>query len=184
MKEYRYNNITQPNRNQLLYRDPEVDGMKTGHTSSAGYCLIASKKHDGRRLVSVVIGAESDAVRTNESAKLLGYGFNFFETPRLYTAHQPVQTVKVFKGAQNTLAVGVLQDQYVSVPRGQGAQIQRQVVVKSPLVAPIQAGEVVGSVKLTLHGQPLGELPLHALTAVPQAGVFGRMADSIRLWFY
>ncbi|MBV8659896.1 MAG: D-alanyl-D-alanine carboxypeptidase [Burkholderiales bacterium] len=183
MKEYRYNNINQPNRDQLLFRDPEVDGMKTGHTDNAGYCLIATKKHDGRRLISIVLGTPSEAARTDDSGKLLGYGFQFFESPKLYSARQTVSQVRVFKGQAPAVALGFDRDQYVTLVRGAGTRVQSQVVVPPKLIAPIAAGQVIGSVKLSLDGQPLAELPLKALAAVPEAGFFGRMADGVKLWF-
>ena len=183
MKEYRYNNINQPNRDQLLFRDPEVDGMKTGHTDNAGYCLIATKKHEGRRLISIVLGTPSESARTDDSAKLLGYGFQFFETPKLYSAKQAVSQVRVFKGQAPAVALGFDRDQYVTLVRGASARVQSQIAVPPKLIAPIAAGQVIGSVKLSVDGQPLAELPLKALTAVPEAGFFGRMADGVRLWF-
>lgn len=184
MHEFRYNNITQPNRNLLLYRDPEVDGMKTGHTNSAGYCLIATKTHEGRRVLSVVLGATSEIIRANESAKLLGYGVQFFETPKLFSAKQVISTSRVFKGEAKEVAVGFDQDYYQTLAKGQTAKIKSETVIQEPLIAPLTAGQVVGKVKVSLDGQPLLELPLKALAAVPEAGFFGRTADRIRLWFH
>ncbi|GAB3259011.1 D-alanyl-D-alanine carboxypeptidase family protein [Chitinimonas naiadis] len=183
MKEYRYNNITQPNRNQLLYRDPGVDGMKTGHTESAGYCLIASKHEDKRRVLSVVLGTDSDNTRANESARLLGYGLQFFDTPKLYSARQVVSQAKVYKGESAAVAVGFDADQYLTLGKGAASRVQAQVLVQPKLIAPIKAGQVVGSIKLSLDGQPLAELPLKTLAAVPEAGFFGRTVDSMKLWF-
>ncbi|PHV12305.1 D-alanyl-D-alanine carboxypeptidase family protein [Chitinimonas sp. BJB300] len=183
MKEYRYNNITQPNRNQLLYRDPQVDGMKTGHTDSAGYCLVASKKADGRRVLSVLLGTNSDRVRTDESARLLGYGIQFFDSPRLYAARTPVTQARVFKGQADNVAVGFDRDQYLTIGKGGATKVQQEITLQPKLIAPIKAGQVIGSIKLSLDGQSLGELPLKALAAVPEAGFFGRMVDSTKLWF-
>ncbi|WP_374353309.1 D-alanyl-D-alanine carboxypeptidase family protein [Chitinimonas sp.] len=183
MKEYRYNNITQPNRNLLLFRDPEVDGLKTGHTDSAGYCLIATKHHDGRRVLSVVLGTASENARADESAKLLGYGLNFFDTTRLYAAKQAVAQTVVYKGEANQVAAGFDRDQFITVPKGAIPRIQAQTILQPKLIAPLAAGQVIGSVKLTLDGQPLAELPLKTLAAVPQAGFFGRMVDSVKLWW-
>jgi D-alanyl-D-alanine carboxypeptidase (penicillin-binding protein 5/6) len=183
MKEYRYNNITQPNRNLLLFRDPEVDGLKTGHTDSAGYCLISTKHHEGRRVLSVVLGTASENARADESAKLLGYGLNFFDTTRLYAARQPVARAVVYKGEASQVAAGFDRDQFVTVTKGAVSRIQAQTLVQPKLIAPIVAGQVIGTVKLTVDGQNLAELPLKALVAVPQAGLFGRMADSIKLWW-
>ncbi|MDN3575664.1 D-alanyl-D-alanine carboxypeptidase family protein [Chitinimonas viridis] len=183
MRDFRYNNISQPNRNLLLYRDPQVDGMKTGHTDSAGYCLVASKRDGQRRVLSVVLGTDSDVTRANESARLLGYGMQFFDVPKLFAARQPVSQVKVYKGASNTVPVGFDTDQYVAVAKGASARLQKQVLLKPHLTAPVVAGQVVGSIKLSVDGQPLAELPLKVLTAVPEAGFFGRSVDSVKLWF-
>ncbi|MBV1775068.1 D-alanyl-D-alanine carboxypeptidase [Burkholderiaceae bacterium DAT-1] len=183
MKEYRYNNITQPNRNLLLFRDPEVDGMKTGHTDSAGFCLIATKKHDGRRVLSVVLGTESDNVRANESAKLLGYGLQFFDTPKVLNARQVLATPRVYKGAAESVKLGVDADQFITVAKGQGSNLQTQVVVSPTIVAPIAIGQALGLVKVVQGGQVVAELPLKALEAVPQAGFFGRTIDGMKLWF-
>ncbi|GLR11416.1 peptidase [Chitinimonas prasina] len=183
MRDFRYNNISQPNRNLLLYRDPQVDGMKTGHTDSAGYCLVASKRDGQRRVLSVVLGTDSDVTRANESARLLGYGMQFFDVPKLFAARQPVSQVKVYKGASNTVPVGFDTDQYVAVAKGASARLQKQVLLKPHLTAPVAAGQVVGSIKLSVDGQPLAELPLKVLTAVPEAGFFGRSVDSVKLWF-
>ena len=182
MKEFRYNNITQPNRNQLLYRDPQVDGMKTGHTNSAGYCLIASKKADDRRVLSVLLGTNSDNVRTEESARLLGYGMQFFDSLRLYTARAPVTEARVFKGKSDKVAVGFDRDQYLTVGKGAASKVQQNITLQPKLIAPIKAGQIVGSVKLSLEGKPIGELPLKALASVPEAGFFGRLVDSAKLW--
>ncbi|MBL8509801.1 MAG: D-alanyl-D-alanine carboxypeptidase, partial [Chitinimonas sp.] len=130
MRDFRYNNISQPNRNLLLYRDPQVDGMKTGHTDSAGYCLVASKRDGQRRVLSVVLGTDSDITRANESARLLGYGMQFFDVPKLFAARQPVSQVKVYKGASNTVPVGFDTDQYVAVAKGATARLQKQVLLK------------------------------------------------------
>ncbi|QDQ26098.1 D-alanyl-D-alanine carboxypeptidase [Chitinimonas arctica] len=182
MKEYRYNNITQPNRNQLLYRDPNVDGMKTGHTESAGYCLISSKHQQDRRVVSVVLGTDSDNTRASESARLLGFGLQFFDTPKLFSARQAVSQVRVYKGASEQVAVGFDRDQFATLAKGAGSRVQKQILLQPKLVAPIAAGQVLGSIKLTVDGQPLAELPLKALAAVPQAGFFGRTVDGVKLW--
>lgn len=183
LKEFRYNNITQTNRNLLLWRDPEVDGMKTGHTANAGYCLIATKKHEGRRLLSVVLGTSSENVRASDSAKLLGYGAQFFETPRLFKAGQVLETARVYKGTAKEVTLGFDADQYLTLARGQAAKIVTEVQVGQPLVAPLAAGQVVGKVKLSLEGKPLGEWPLKVLAEVPAANWFGRLGDTVRLWF-
>jgi D-alanyl-D-alanine carboxypeptidase (penicillin-binding protein 5/6) len=183
LREYRYNNITQPNRNRLLWLDPNVDGMKTGYTENAGFCLIASARRGTRRLLSVVLGANSDSTRVQESQKLLNYGFQFYDSVKLYDKDQAVSTLEVLKGSENRLKAGFQSDFYVSVPRGLADRLQADLVSIQPLVAPISAGQRVGMVRLTLQGKPLGEYPVVALENVAIAGFFGRTWDSMRLWF-
>ena len=183
LREYRYNNINQPNRNRLLWLDPNVDGMKTGYTENAGFCLIASAKRGTRRLLSVVLGASSDNGRAQESQKLLNYGFQFYDSVKLYDKGQAVSTLEVWKGAESRLKAGFLSDFYVSVPRGLADQLKADLVSTQPLVAPIGVGQKVGTVKLTLQNKPLGEYPVVALENVAIAGFFGRAWDSMRLWF-
>jgi len=183
IKEYRYNNITQSNRNRLLWSDPYVDGMKTGFTDAAGYCLVASAKRGPRRLLSVVLGAGSDAARASESQKLLNYGFQFYDTVQLYQNGQSVSSVKVWKGAEDKVAAGFVADQYVTLPKGQAEKLKLMLETNEPLVAPVARGQRVGVVKVALEGKPVGEFPLVALADVAPASFFGRMWDSIRLWF-
>lgn len=183
IKEFRYNNITQQNRNRLLWLDPNVDGMKTGHTEEAGYCLIASAKRGGRRLLSVVLGAHSDAQRAQESQKLLNYGFQFYDSVRIYAKGQTISTLRVWKGASNELKAGLPADLYVVLPRGEAEKLSAEFVSKQPLIAPISEGQPVGTVKLTLDGKPFGEHTAVALESVEVAGVFGRLWDTIRLWW-
>lgn len=183
MKEFRYNNITKPNRNLLLYRDPNVDGMKTGFTDAAGYNLIASAKREGRRVISVVVGTTSPEARATESAKLLSYGLQFFDTPKLYSANKTISTVKVYKGAAAELGVGFQQDIFASVPKGSAQKIQTQMTLNQPLMAPIQVGQVVGKLTMTLEGQPLAEQAIVALAPIAEGGFFTRLIDSIKLWF-
>lgn len=183
MKEFRYNNITQPNRNLLLYRDPRVDGMKTGFTDAAGYNLIASARADGRRVVSVVVGTASPEARANESSKLLNYGLQFFDSPRLYAANKPVGKLKVFKGEASEVNLGFTRDIYATVPKGSAARIQAKLDAPAKLIAPIKAGQPVGKLTVTLDGKVLAEQPVLALNAVGEAGVFGRLVDSVKLWF-
>ena len=183
LKEYRYNNITQPNRNRLLWTDPFVDGIKTGYTDAAGYCLIASAKRGPRRLLSVVLGASSDAARTSESQKLLNYGFQFYDTVELYQNGEAVSTLRVWKGAANAVPAGFVADQYVTLPKGQAQKLKLTLEAIEPLVAPVTRGQRVGVVKVTLEGKPLGEFPLLALDDVAPASIFGRMWDTVRLWF-
>jgi D-alanyl-D-alanine carboxypeptidase (penicillin-binding protein 5/6) len=183
LREYRYNNITQPNRNRLLWLDPNVDGMKTGYTDSAGFCLIASAKRGTRRLLSVVLGANSDSGRAQESQKLLNYGFQFYDAVKLYDKGQAVSTLEVWKGAEGRLKAGFQSDFYVSVPRGLADQLKADMVSMQPLLAPISVGQKVGTVKVTLQNKLLGEYPVVALQNVAVAGFFGRVWDSLRLWF-
>jgi len=183
LKEYRYNNITQPNRNRLLWTDPFVDGVKTGYTDAAGYCLIASAKRGPRRLLSVVLGAGSDAARASESQKLLNYGFQFYDTVQLYQNGQAVSTLRVWKGAANSVPAGFVADQYVTLPKGQAPKLKLTMEAAEPLLAPVTHGQRIGVVKVTLEGKPLGEFPLLALDDVAPASFFGRIWDTVRLWF-
>ena len=187
MKEFTYNNgrksHTQPNRNLLLYRDAFVDGLKTGHTASAGYNLIASTRRNDRRLVSVVVGTTGEEVRAQESAKLLNWGVQFFETPKITAARQVVATPKVWKGAAEQVQAGFLGDLYVTLDRGETAALKKEVVLNEPLIAPIKQGQAVGKMKVTLNGKPVGEYPLVALQPVEEGGFFRRLIDMIKLWF-
>ena len=183
IKEYTYNGITQANRNRLLWTDPTVDGMKTGHTQGAGYCLIASSHRGTRRLLSVVLGTNSDAVRAMESQRLLNYGFQFFDSVRLYAKNQTVVNLKVWKGASNTIKAGFRRDIYLSLPRGQAKDIKASLTTRQPLLAPLVAGQQVGTVTLTLNNKPLAQYPLLALESVGVANMFGRAWDSLRLIF-
>jgi len=183
LREYRYNDITQQNRNRLLWLDPNVDGMKTGYTESAGFCLIASAKRGTRRLLSVVLGASSDSARAQESQKLLNYGFQFYDSIRLYAKSQPVSSLEVLKGGASRVNAGFLYDFYVSVPRGLDDQVKAALISMQPLVAPIAVGQKVGTIKVTLQSKLLGEYPVVALNNVPLAGLFWRTWDGMRLWF-
>jgi len=182
-KQFRYNNITQPNRNRLLWTDPTVDGVKSGHTENAGYCLISSARRGERRLISVVLGAASEAARASESQKLLNYGFQFYEGVRLYAKHQPVTTLRVWKGATNDVKAGFNADLDLALPKGGSDKLKASIESLQPLLAPIHAGQKVATLKLSLDGQPYGEFPVVALEEVPLAGVFGRGWDTIRLFF-
>jgi D-alanyl-D-alanine carboxypeptidase (penicillin-binding protein 5/6) len=182
-REFTYNGIRQPNRNRLLYMDPSVDGVKTGHTNSAGYCLIASSQRDKRRLLSVVLGAGSDSARAMESQKLLNYGFQFFETVRLYAANKAISTLRIYKGSNSELQAGFTRDLYVTVPRGTAARIEAKLVTQQPMLAPISRGEKVGSLRLTVGGELVGDYPLLALHDVAVAGILGRGWDSLLLMF-
>ncbi len=183
IKEFRYNKITQPNRNRLLWLDPTVDGVKTGHTDAAGYCLISSAKRGPRRLLSIVLGTASDAVRAQESLKLLNYGFQFYDAVQLYAKNQPVSSLKVWKGAQGTVKAGFANDFMIAVPKGFEQRIAVELASQQPLMAPVTQGQTIGTLKISLDGKPYGEYPVTAIEAVPVASIFGRMIDSVRLWF-
>lgn len=183
LKEYTYNNITQPNRNRLLWLDPHVDGMKTGWTKTAGYCLITSAIRDKRRLVSVVVGAKSANARSIESQRLLNYGFQFYDTLHLYKKDDVLTTIGLWKGAQDTLKAGFDKDVYFSVLKGQADKLKITMEYKQPLIAPILIGQEVGSVKFTMNGETIETYPLVALEKVDTANIFGRTLDSIKLLF-
>ena len=181
VKEYRYNNITQPNRNRLLWLDPNVDGMKTGHTESAGYCLISSAKRDGVRRISVVLGAPSDAARATESQKLLNYGFQYFDTSLVYKQGQSISQLKVWKGAENQVASTVANDLYITLPKGQYANVKAVIASTQPLIAPIKKGQIIGNVKFMLNGKVIDQRDLVAAKTIEGAGILGRAWDSIKL---
>lgn len=182
VKEYTYNKIKQPNRNRLLFLDPTVDGVKTGHTDSAGYCLIASAKRNDRRLLSVVVGTTSDSVRAQESQKLLNWGYLAYDTVKVYSANQAVNEPRVWKGKENIVKAGFLNDFVLSVPKGDADKLKANVVSQQPLLAPIAKGQQIGTLQLSLGDKPIGEYPLVAIDEVPQAGWFGRLWDALRLW--
>jgi serine-type D-Ala-D-Ala carboxypeptidase (penicillin-binding protein 5/6) len=181
-KEFRYNNITQPNRNRLLWLDPSVDGMKTGHTEAAGYCLIASSNRSGRRLISVLLGSTSESMRAQESQKLLNWGFQFFDSVKLHPANQSVKTIEVWKGSGNEVKAGFKNDIIITVPKGEAEKLKAELMTQQPLVAPISQGQRVGTLRVSHDGKPIGEYPLVALEGVGVAGIFGRAWDTLRLW--
>jgi D-alanyl-D-alanine carboxypeptidase (penicillin-binding protein 5/6) len=182
-KSYSYNKITQPNRNRLLFLDPTVDGVKTGHTDSAGFCLIASAKRGERRLVSVVVGTTSDSVRATESQKLLNWGYLAFDTVKVFSAGQTVQEFHVWKGKTDNVKVGFVNDFVLSLPKGDADKLKVAVLSKEPLMAPISKGQTIATAQLSIAGKALGDYPLVAFDEVPAAGWFGRVWDAIRLWF-
>ena len=194
-REYTYNKITQPNRNLLLRRDPSVDGMKTGYTEAAGYCLVASAQREfpnlgasgntggKRRLLSVVMNTTSMEARANESQKLLNWGFSAFDAVRLFEAGKPAATVDVWKGQVKQALLGAPGAVFVAVPKGEGEKMQTKISRTDPLVAPLAKGQRVGTLKVsTASGTPVAELPLVVLQPVEEAGIFGRGWDSLRLW--
>lgn len=183
VKEFKYNDINQPNRDRLLWQDSYVDGLKTGHTEAAGYCLVSSAKRGARRLVSVVLGTASNSARAMESQKLLNYGFQFFDTIRLYTKGQTVATLPVWKGSENQLRAGFERDIYIALPKGQYRRLKVNMTSTQPLLAPVNAGQRVGTLRLILDGKPVAQYPLLALENVGMANLFGRAWDSIRLLF-
>ena len=190
IKKYRYPGTpatNDTNRNTLLFRDPTVDGLKTGHTNAAGYCLVATAKRDfpnlqGRRLLSVVLGATSESARANESQKLLNWGYTAYEGVKLFAAGKPVATPKVWKGKTGELKLGRTEPIVVAVPAGTAAQVKTEIARPEPLIAPFLQGQAVATLKITQGGQPLAEVPLVALEPVEEAGFFGRAWDAMRLW--
>lgn len=181
-KSFSYNGITQPNRNLLLFRDPNVDGLKTGHTNSAGYNLIASSKRNGRRVVSVVVGTASQEARATESSKLLNYALQQFDTPKMYQAGQSIAAAKVYKGQADEVPLGFLNDTYVTIPHG-ATDISPVLDTVQPVLAPIQKGQNLGTLKLMRGGQVIAEQRVVALADVEEAGFLGRLWDSIVLFF-
>ncbi|MDE2448141.1 MAG: D-alanyl-D-alanine carboxypeptidase [Gammaproteobacteria bacterium] len=186
MKDFTWNHIKQPNRNGLLWSDPSVDGLKTGHTDEAGYCLIASAKRNGTRLVSVVLKAPKWHSREADSEALLNYGFNFFQTEKIATARAAILKPRVYESASGYAAVGALADLYVTLPRGKAASVTTNAALnKTRLVAPLAAGSVVGELTVTDgNGQVVGREPLVTLEAVPTGGILTRTMDGMRLWFH
>ena len=195
IKDYKYNNISQPNRNLLLRRDPTVDGMKTDYTEAAGYCLIATAQREfpnlgpngtgpgKRRILTVVLNTTSMQARANESQMLLNWGFQAFETIRLFDEAKPIVTPEVWKGKEKVARLGAAGGLFVSVPKGEGGKLQTKVERTDPLVAPLLKGQRVGTIKVTTaSGAPVVEVPLVVLEAVEQAGILGRAWDAIRLW--
>ncbi len=182
-KEYTYNKIKQPNRNRLLWLDSTVDGLKTGHTSSAGYCLISTALRDGRRVISVLVGADSEAARAESSLKLLNWSFQNFDTVKLFDDAKPAVQARVWEGMQPQVDLGQPQPMWLTVPRGKAEQIQPVAQYRQPLVAPLAKGTQVGTVTLTLDGQTLRQAPLLILHDVPQAGFFSRMTDKVMRMF-
>ena len=181
-KEFRYNNISQPNRNRLLWLDPTVDGVKTGHTEAAGYCLVASSKSGERRMLSVLLGSTSEATRAQESQKLLNWGFQFFDSVKLHGANVPVRELEVWKGATKAVKAGFRSDLVITIPKGEMDKLKSELLSQQPLVAPVAAGQRVGTLRVTHDGKPLGEFPVIALEPVAGAGFFGRAWDTLRLW--
>ncbi len=178
-KSYTFNGIRQPNRNRLLWTDSSVDGIKTGHTEEAGYCLTASAKRDNMRLIAVILGANSDAGRSENTEKLLTYGFRFYETSKLYDAGKVLATPRVWQGAQKTVQVGLAEDFYVTFPRGQYEKLQASLELDDTLKAPINKGQQLGKVKVVLNNEEIASAPLYALQDDAKGGLWTRMVDGI-----
>ncbi|MGQ0443136.1 MAG: D-alanyl-D-alanine carboxypeptidase family protein [Methylophilaceae bacterium] len=181
VKEYTYNKITQPNRNRLLWLDANVDGMKTGHTEAAGYCLVSSAKRGETRLISILLGAVSEAMRASESQKLLNYGFQFYESTLVYPQGQPIHALRVYKGQNKTVATALAKDYYLSLPKGDYARVKASLSSKQPLIAPVKEGQEIGRITFTLDGKVINQQALVAAKTVEQAGFFGRIIDSTKL---
>lgn len=181
-KEFTYNEITQHNHNALLWRDPSVDGVKTGQTRAAGYCLSASSRRDGMRLIATVLGARDESARVRSGQKLFEHGFRHFETRLLYAADVPALRVRLWMGDQSTLPLGVRQNLYLTLPHGWHAKLQARLVVREALAAPVQQGQVMGTLALELDRQPYAEYPLVALKEIETGNFFQRTIDRIQLW--
>lgn len=183
VKEFTYNNIKQSNRNSLLWRDDSVDGLKTGHTEDAGYCLVASAKRDDMRIISVVLGAASNKTRTDGSQALINYGFRFFETRLLFKAGEQISTARVWKSANEFSQLGVLEDLYITLRRGSYDDLESSLNMPAMLVAPIAAGQPVAELSVHLDGEELLRTPLRALADNPLGSFWQRVTDSVSLWF-
>lgn len=180
-KEYTYNKIKQNNRNRLLWLDPNVDGVKTGHTKAAGYCLVSSAKRGNTRLIAVILGAKNEAMRASESQRLLNYGFQFFESTLVYKQGQAVSNIPVYKGYAKTVTATVADDLFLSLPKGEYNKVKATMTSKQPLIAPVIENQEVGKITFTLEGEVIHEETLVASSKVGPAGLIGRMIDSIKL---
>ncbi len=183
VKEFTFNDIKQPNRNNLLWRDPSVDGMKTGHTDAAGYCLISSAERDGMRIIAVVLGTSSTKARIDGSQALINYGFTFFETRLIYSAGQEVTVARVWKSANEYTSLGVLEDLYITIPRGSYDSLEMIRKVPAALEAPIALGQPVAEIVVTLNGENMATESLRALNDNPQGSLWQQVRDGISLWF-
>jgi len=183
IKKYVYNGIPQYNRNKLLWRDKTVDGLKTGHTDSAGYCLASSAKRDNMRLIAVVLGDKSEEARANSSRALLNYGFRFFESRKLYTAGQSLKQVRVWKGEHQQLDLGLAKDLYITFPRGAYKQLTATIDIQPEITAPAQKGQRLGTLNVSLDKNIIVESPLVALRSVNEGGIWRRSVDGVKLWF-
>tara|TARA_R110002072_G_scaffold301828_1_gene482544 strand:- start:2027 stop:2986 length:960 start_codon:yes stop_codon:yes gene_type:complete len=182
-KHFTYNNIRQPNRNSLLWRDDSVDGLKTGHTEEAGYCLVASAKRNDTRLIAVVMGTDSTSSRAQEVQKMLNYGFRYYQSERLFSAGQELLEARVWGGASNSLSVGLTEDVYVTIPRGSRDSLESTVELDSVIKAPISMGDELGQVTVKLGDDVVVDQPVLALSDIPEGGFFKRIWDAIKLFF-
>jgi serine-type D-Ala-D-Ala carboxypeptidase (penicillin-binding protein 5/6) len=182
-REFTFNNITQRNRNQMLWRDPSVDGMKTGMTDAAGYCLVSSAQRDGMRLISVLLGTASAKIRADATQGLLNWGFRFYESHRLYARGQQVTTTRVWRGDSDTLALGLSDDLWITVPRGRYDKLQATMELNTPVLAPLDAGNEVGRLRVVLEERTLADRPLYPLRPVPEGSFVRRAMHAVLLWF-
>ncbi|MEO9078062.1 MAG: D-alanyl-D-alanine carboxypeptidase family protein [Rhodanobacter sp.] len=184
IKDYEWNGIKQQNRNELLWRDPAVDGIKTGHTAAAGYCLAASAKHDDERMIAVVMGASTNKARADSAMALLSYGFRFYETHKLYEGSKVLATPRLWKGETNQLPIGVASDVLVTVKTGEYDKLKATMDIPATLIAPFKKGQQVGTLRVNLDGKLIQSVPLIALADAPKGGFFSRLWDTILLWFH
>ena len=182
-RSFTFNDIEQPNRNRLLWRDRTVDGVKTGHTEAAGYCLVASALRDGMRLITVVMGTTSDEARMRETQKLLKYGFRYFQTQKLYDANVTLKQSEIWYGASDTVTLGVSDQVYVTIPRGRYDDLKATTDVERVIKAPLELGQELGSLRVTLDDEVVFEAPLVALKAMPEGGFFKRLWHALYLFF-
>ncbi len=183
IKQFIYNGIPQYNRNKLLWRDKTVDGIKTGHTDAAGYCLASSAKRDNMRLIAVVLGDKSEEARANSSRALLNYGFRFFESRKLYSAGQTLRNIRVWKGEQDQLALGVSQDLHISFPAGSYKKLSATIDIQPAIIAPVKKGQKIGTLNISLDNNIIEETPLVALQTIEEGGLWRRSIDGIKLMF-
>jgi len=183
-KHFTFNNIRQPNRNSLLWRDDSVDGLKTGHTQEAGYCLVASARRNDTRLIAAVMGASSTTVRAQEIQKMLNYGFRYYQTERLFSTGQELMQARVWSGTTDQLSLGTLEDVYVTIPRGSRDSLESVIELDTVIKAPVSVGDELGRVKVTLEGETVVDQPVLALSDVPEGGFFKRIWDAIKLFFF
>ena len=181
-KSYIFNDITQHNRNKLLWRDDSVDGIKTGHTEAAGYCLVASAQRENMRLISVVMGTKGEEARAQASTSLLNYGFRFFETHQLYTAGEVLNRARIWKGDKEKLPLGLDQDLNVTIPRHQYQNLDARMEIEPKIMAPIKQGDVLGHVSVSLNGEPVTDAPLVALKSIADGNIWQKIKDSALLW--